>query len=301
MRIKLISIFFIFYNVLWGQSRNTSDWLDYGSNHISKWIQVAPGKMGPNALPVPDMDYALIGNQSSVAAGTHLNVLKGETSINSYLDFYWAVAPGKVAVKIWGFPSETFRINNQIRDERQIYYDDGGWITSGGDLWISTFILLLNNHQKLPDLVINYSMKTTTGSILHARYTDGPAHYFYAAAGKSISPKNGFPDEIRIAVMGGIYIWQTNKVEMAQDEGPLFESGFMLRHQCFSLFNEVGGYNGYGAYGYMGVADYNFPIIYRARLLREGKNIDCKFEYKSGWNDYNYTTIKFELVYNFSL
>ncbi len=301
MRVKFLIIFLIFSVGSRSQSRNTSDWFDYGSSHISKWIQIAPGKLGPNALPVPEMDYADIGSLSWITTGAHLNVMKGDTAVSSYLDFHWVIAPEKVAVKIWGYPTETFRTSNQVRDWRQIYYDDKGWMTSGGDLWISTFIQLLKHRRVLPDLAVNYSMKTTTGSVLHGRYTDGPAHYFYAAAGKSYFPENKFLDEVRFAAMGGIYIWQTNKVEMAQDEGPLLEAGIMLRHRNFLFFNEAGGYDGYGAYSYMGVEEYNFPVVYRTKLVHQGNSFDWKLEYKTGWKDFNYTTLKLELSYKFVL
>lgn len=301
MRIFLLFIIVILAGNLHAQSRKTGNWFDFGSSHISKWIQVAPGKLGPNALPVPEMDYALVGTRSGLEIGAHANIMKGDSSVNSYMAFHWAVVPEKVAVKVWGIPSETFRTTNEVRDERQIYYDDMGWITNGGDLWISTYIQLLRNKRLLPELVLNYSMKTTTGAILQGRYTDAPAHYFYLAAGKSFFPEASFVNEIRLAGMGGIYIWQTNKVEMAQDEGPVFQAGIMLRHKRFLLYNEAGGYDGYGAYGFMDVADYNNPVVYRARLQRQGKHIDWKLEYKTGWIDYNYTTLKLELVYNFNL
>ena len=288
-------------NVLQGQTRKTTDWFDYGSSHISKWIQVAPGKLGPNALPVPEMDYARIHNHSTFETGTHLNVMPGDTSINSFLALNWTVVPGRVAVKLWGFPTETFRTSNDIRDERQIYYDDDGWMTTKGDLWISTYIQLMKDKQLLPDVVINYSLKTTTGSIIHGRFTDGPAHYFYASAGKSIFPRRFFVDEFRIAGMGGFYVWQTNKVEMAQDEGPLFQGGIMLRRKNLSLFNEAGAYNGYGAYSYMGIEPHNNPVVYRARLQLETNSTFWKLEYKTGWLDYNYATLKLEFVYKFTI
>lgn len=301
MRISAIFIFLFLSFSIYGQTRKTSDWINFGSNHVSKWIQVAPGKMGPNALPVPEMDYAQVANRSGFEAGTHFNVMKGDTSISSFLAFDWAVVPEKVAVKIWGFPTETFRTNNEVRDDRQIYYDDTGWMTGGGDIWISTFIQIIKDRNKWPDVVLNYSLKTTTGSILHARYTDAPVHYFYAAFGKSFFPENHFLSEVRVAGMGGFYIWQTNKVEMAQDEGPLFEAGVKIRHKTISLMNEVGGYWGYGAYDFLGVKSFAAPIVYRAKLLKEGERFDWKLEYRTGWKDYKYTTFIFGVAYRFNV
>jgi hypothetical protein len=301
MRNALASLLLILTIGSFGQSRSTKNWVDFGSNHISKWVQVAPGTMGPNALPVPEMDYAEIDKESSFTAGIHSHFMKGDTAVNSYLAFQWTVVPQKVAVKFWGFPTETFRMNNEVRTARQIYYDDKGWKTTGGDLWISTFLQLIKNRGKWPDVLLNYSLKTTTGSILHARYTDGMAHYFYLSLGKSFFPKNNFFNEIRIAGMGGFYEWQTNKVEMAQDEGPLFEAGVKIRHKNFILANEIGGYQGYDAYDFIGIKGFNDPLVYRLRLIKQGVNFDWKLEYKTGWQDYNYTTFKLEMVYRFTI
>lgn len=88
---------------------------------------------------------------------------------------------------------------------------------------------------------------------------------------------------------------------MAQDEGPLMQGGLMLRCKNLSLFNETGAYNGYGAYAYMDTEPYNNPVIYKARLQLETQSAYWKLEYKTGWADYNYTTLKFEFVYKFTI
>ncbi len=301
MRTSFLLFFLFSFPPAFSQSRSTSDWVNYGSNHISKWIQVAPGKMGPNALPVPEMDYAEIGSNSAFETGIHAHFMKGDTALNSYMAFQWTVVPKKVAIKAWGFPTETFHMNNEVRNYRQIYYDDEGWQTSGGDLWVSTFVQILGDCGGWPDIVLNYSIKTTTGAILHARYTDGMAHYFYFSLGKSFYPRSFFFDEIRIAGMGGFYEWQTNKVEMAQDEGPLFGAGVKIKHRGFALANEIGGYTGYDAYNFIGEKGYNDPIVYRLKFIKEGERFDWKLEYKTGWGDYNYNTFKLEVAFRFNI
>ena len=145
--------------------------------------------------------------------------------------FTWCVVPGRVMVKLWGNPDETFQMDNSVCDERQIFYDDTGWMTNAGDLWISTFIQLVREKNNWPDIVLIYSAKTTTGYSKHARYTDAPANYYYVAFGKSFFPRKSFLNEIRLSAMGGFYVWQTNKVEMEQDEGPLFGFGLKLSHK----------------------------------------------------------------------
>lgn len=302
MRIVIILIIVFFHSLASAQLRpvDRSKWVDFGSSHISKWLQIAPGKMGPNALPVPEMDYARIDSMSSFETAVHSHFMEGDYAINSYFSLYWSVVPKRVGVKLWGNPSETFKMNNEVRDERQIYYDDTGWITNPGDLWISTFIQLVRAHNKWPDISINYSIKTTTGWATHGRYTDAPANYYYAAFGKSWNPKCKYLDEIRIGLMGGFYVWQTNKVELAQDEGPLYEIGIELKRNNFTFTNEVGGFSGYDAYRYIGVYGDNDPLIYRTRIKRTGKKLDWKFEYQTGLIDYHYQTFKFGLIYRFA-
>ena len=300
MRIS-ISLLFIFlgFSVL-GQSRATDNWIDFGSGHINQWLQIAPGKLGPNSLPVPLMDYALLDSLSNIESGLHAHFMEGDKGINSYLSFYWAVVPKRVVVQVRGFPTETFQMNNSVRDERQIYYDDTGWITQGGDLWISTFIQLVKEHKKWPDIVINYSSKTTTGGATQGRYTDAPANYYYIALGKSVFPKERIIDKVRVGMMLGFYVWQTNKVELAQDEGLLYEFGIDLNHNNLSWRNEIGGYSGYDAYQYVGIKGSNDPLIYRTSFTIAGKRIDWKWQYQTGFRDYHYQTFRFSALYSFS-
>jgi hypothetical protein len=282
-----------------GQSRRTKDWTDFGSSHVNKWIQVAPGTMGPNALPVPEMDYAQVAGSSSLETGIHTHFMKGDTAVNSWLNFRWVVVSEKVEVSFWGFPTETFRMTNEVRDERQIYYDDTGWITHQGDLWISTRIQVLKNHKTLPDITLNYSFKNTTGLMKHGRYSDAGTNYFYLALGKSFFPKTGILDELRIAGLGGFYLWQTNKVEMAQDEGPLVEAGLKLRKNNISVANEIGGFFGYDVYEFIGVTGNNDPLVYRLNIVKSGKLTDWKAEFITGLNDYHYHTFKMGITYRF--
>lgn len=282
----LVSIF------IKAQTRDYTNWFDYGSGHISKWLMIAPAKLGPNALPVPRMNYGLLQTQHSLEIGTDAHFMTGDKALNTYVNLKWSVAPEKVMIEIWGNPTETFRTSNELRDERQIYYDDTGRITHQGDLWISTNIQLLTNRKNLPDIVLNYSVSTTTGINLQGRYIDAPISYLYLAFGKSFFMEDSFVDEIRIAGMGGWYIWQTNKVEMAQDEGPLVELGIQIKMKNACLIQEIGGYQGYDAYDFIGKRGYNDPLIYRSRLEYQLKKVLLKAEYQIGLKDYFYQTTR---------
>lgn len=304
---RIIFIFFLFPLVLSAQTRDMSDWINFGGSHINQWLQIAPGKLGPNALPVPEMDYAKVDYESSFEAGAHYHYMKGDTAINSFFSFNWNISPGRAMVKIWGQPTETFHLSNDLRDDRQIYYDDTGWITHAGDLFVSTYIQILKEKKYLPDISISYTLKTTTGSNYHGRYTDASLDYFYFALGKSFYFPGKIIEEIRIAGLLGFYVWQTNKVEMAQDEGPVFEAGIQLKKNQYNLFAELGGYTGYDAYEYLDrvsgldrIQGNNDPLIMRLRFEREGKFLNLKAEYQTGFRDYAYQTFRIGVVYHFN-
>lgn len=289
-----------------GQERDYSQWINFGGNHTSKWLQIAPGQLGPNALPVPRMDYAKVGKMNRAELGGHFHQMKGDTAINSFVSFYWVIAPGRAAIEIWGQPTETFHMGNEMRDKRQIYTDDNGWVTQAGDLIISTYVQLLNERKFIPSVSINYTMKTTTGSNTDGRYTDAEMNYFYMAAGKSFEFNRFLIDEIRLAGLLGFYVWQTNKVEMGQDEGKLYEFGIQFRKKEWSVFAEFGGYNGWDAYEFIDRAngtnlidDHNDPLIIRTRVERKIKRVELHVEYQTGFRDYHYQSFKLGAVLTF--
>jgi hypothetical protein len=303
---NILLLITIFPLSLFSQTRDISHWIDFGGNHVTKYLQIAPGKLGPNALLVPKMDYARVDTMNKIELGAHYHHMEGDNAINSFFSFYWDIAPGRVAVEIWGQPTETFRMSNKVRDERQIYYDDTGWITQVGDLNISTFIQVIKEKKRFPSLSLNYSLKTTTGNNFHGRYTDNNMNYFYFALGKSFHFEKGLLDEIRVAGLFGFYVWQTNKSDSGQDEGSVIEAGLQFKKNNYSLYTEFGGYYGYDAYNFnlntiahLGVEDYNDPLILRTRLEKSGKRFDFTLEYQVGFRDYNYQTFRFGTIYRF--
>lgn len=288
------------------QNRNYESWINFGDSHPSKWLQIAPGKMGPNALPVPRLNYGLLSQEHEIEIGAHYHQMDGDQAINSFNRIYWNVAPGRVVIDIQTYATETFKMTNDVRDERQIYLDDTGWITEAGDLSISTHVQLIKEKKNIPDLCLTYTMKTTTGSNKHARYTDAEMNNFYLTAGKSFIPNFQLLDEIRIAAMYGFYVWQTNKVEMSQDEGPVYGFGINLKKAFFSYNLEYAGYNAYDAYEYLGrnndeidIKGHNDPIILRNKIQINSNHFNFNLEYQNGFRDYHYQTIRLGVIYHF--
>jgi hypothetical protein len=311
-RYYLLFVFICTSSLLHSQNRYNNDWIDFGQAGWgpAQWLQIAPGTMGPNALPVPKMDYALVESKHKIEVGGQYHQMKGDTTINSYIGFYWAVVPEKVAVEIWGQPSETYRTTNDVRDERQIWYNDEGWSTEPGDLFVSTYIQLIRDKKYFPDISINYTLKTTTGDNLHARYTNASMNYFYLAVGKSFYPGWLILDEIRLAGLAGFYVWETNLNDMAQNEGPVYEGGIKFSKNFIDFYAEVGGYTGFGVYKHLNdfletehrIDEADDPLIFRTGIKKTGAKFDYKAEFQSGLNnDYPFNTLRLSATYKFSI
>lgn len=77
-----ISLFFVSAS-LFAQNRYNNNWINYGQEGWgpAQWLQIAPGKMGPNALPVPKMDYALVGDKHKIEVGAQYHQMEGDTAI----------------------------------------------------------------------------------------------------------------------------------------------------------------------------------------------------------------------------
>jgi hypothetical protein len=306
MHQKIVTLILLLIPILaHSQTRDRSNWIDFGGDNNNKWLQIAPAKLGPNALPVPDMDYARVGSENKIETGVHYHNMPGDTAINSFFSFYWVIAPGRAAIEIWGQPSETFHLSNALRDDRQIYFDDSGWTTQVGDLFISAYIQLLKEKNWIPGVSLSYTLKTTTGSNMHGRYTDAEMNNFYLAAGKSFCFEKGIIDELGIAGLLGFYVWQTNRVAMTQDEGRLFEIGAQLRKKTFSLYTEFGGYWGWDPYEYLDnisgldqIQGNDDPLIFRTRLEKTGKHFNFTLEYQTGFRDYHYQTYRLGVIYH---
>lgn len=282
-------------------SPQDAGWINYGNGGAAQYLQYASELMGPNALPVPDLNYANIGRLHKIEIGALYHHMEGDDAINSYFNLYWNIAPGRAAIEIYGYPTETFRMTNEVRDERHVYADDKGWMTQGGDIWVNVQVQLLKETKRLPDVLLNIMNKTTTGDVSDGRFTDAPLNCFLLATAKSFQLKNNVINELQIALNLGYYIWQTQRSEPDQDEGPSYGVGVKLRHKRFSLYNELCGYSAYNAYGWWSdvTNGKNSPMVSRSRIEYDREKFAWRLEFQNGYRDYSYKTLKLGVAYKF--
>ncbi|WP_053179632.1 hypothetical protein [Sunxiuqinia dokdonensis] len=289
----LLFILLLGWHGVMGQRESTKDFVPYysGTNDFST-ILFAPGTMGPNALPVPEILNGQVGTDLLFRLSTdhYFRDGGGDNGHSLVLNFRFPVVQNFMAFQVHWNMLEHFHTTNEVRDILQLYKDDPGWTTDFGDLILSTNIQLLQGREYWPDIMLVSALKTTTGSIYDGRATDMPAHWHYASLGKQILKRGLF--RFRINAMGGFYIWQTNQTDLEQNEGPLWGVEGQFNYRSIELASGLSGYKGWKYYGE------DRPALFKSRLVVNNKLFNYFIEYKTGLQHYYYSSINIGLTWH---
>lgn len=265
-----------------------------GTTHWTRYMKVSPAWMGPNALPVPEIKKGLLQEDLSLELAIDNHFSKGDKTQNLYTEIYIPLAPGKVGLKVFMVPVEHYAMDS-LTNIGRISRDKDGEGYSAGDVYFSTWIQLLKNHQSLPDLMITINLKTASGTNLEAaRHTDSPGYYFDLSAGKTYNTAGNKLISVRAYAMAGFYLWQTHSDFYYQNDSFLYGAGAELNFKRFSFNNNIGGYT-----GYIGMGD--SPLVFRSQLtyiLGSGHRIKTSFQ--QGLNDFEYSSVRIALDFNLS-
>jgi hypothetical protein len=256
-----------------------------GNTVREKYIITTPGYMGPNALPIPEVNKGLVNPNTNfkVSAETHNG--KGDNTQNMYAQIYYSVVPGKIAIKLYGVPIEHFSLTDNAKQNRRILNSKNTGYTIG-DLYFSSELQLIKSSRFFPDAVLTLTCKTASGNNLRlARFTDAPAYSFDVAFGKDLNiPVKGFK-AARIYGSGGFFAWQTNSDIHRQDDAMSYGVGLETNYLQWKLNQVFAGY-----IGYINLRDK--PSVYRLQLARQEKHFNYGLEFQYGLTDFNYTTYK---------
>ncbi len=284
----LLVILFLVFKLAFSQRESTNDFFHYYHNSPTRdytTLLIAPGTMGPNALPIPDILNGQVGTDSQFKVSID-NYYRDEGDDNGHtfkLDFRFPVVQNFMAFGLEWNLIDYFRVTNEVRDIIQLYKDDPGWSTDLGDIILKTFIQLTKEKRSLPSAMLVSVLKTTSGSVFDGRYTDLPAHWHYASLGKKLINHEIFRWQLN--AMLGYYFWQTNQDDLEQNEGPLWGIETQFNHKSLEYAFGISGYNGWKYYGN------DKPIQFKARLILTNEKFNYFTEYKTGLRDYPYTSI----------
>jgi len=247
---------------------------------------------GPNANPIPEFTDATIPAKTTITLTGDYYFGHGDQTENGYAKIEFPLIPERVSFKVWSTILEHYQVTNQLSAQRAML--DGN--TSGkanGDIYFQTRILLLKETNNAPDIILNTTLKTASGTYQqYRRYFNTPGYYFDAEIGKSLHTQSSFISEIRAVVNVGFMCWETER-QSTQDDAPMYGGKIIIGNQNWKLENTLSGYWGWMHTNVRYGADYgDAPMVYAAKITKLTKNINYFAQYQYGINDFPYQQIR---------
>ena len=277
----------------YSQRPSTNDFFHYyeaDGNYST--LLIAPGALGPNALPVPEILDGNVGTDFlfKFSIDNYYRDNGGDNGHTAFVNIRFPVVRNFMAFEVNWDLLDYFHATNRVRDIIQLYKDDPGWETEIGDIKLTTYIQILQEKRIQPAILFSSAFKTTTGSVYDGRHTDLPAHWHYVSIGKNLFAEQSFI--WRLNGMLGYYFWQTNERNLEQNEGPLWGLENQLNFKNLEIGTGLSGYRGWKFYGN------DRPILFKARFAINNKHFNYFLNYKTGLRDYPYSSIRLGICYH---
>ena len=87
-----------------------------GKTHWSRYIISSPNKMGPNALPIPDLDDGRIQNEHALKFSALAHLGKGDHTFNPRLQLTYALVPERISFDLFMVPVEYFNMSHEKKN-----------------------------------------------------------------------------------------------------------------------------------------------------------------------------------------
>jgi len=291
MRKTIVFMLFFVLPLLksWAQSDDNYDWWNNRHNWdgVSSWstyMTLEPGKMGPNALPVPELKNGSLDTTLSLLLAPEVHFAPNDFTSDLY--FQLNVPLKKiVALQVWWVPLEFYKTDTVVRDLRAARTREAQGIATG-DVYFGTVISIVRNKQNVPDITLSINLKTASGTRLNdARYTDTPGYFFDVTTGKDFKLNAVTDWKIRPYAMGGFYVYQTNRTDYFQNDAILWGVGAELKNESWCFKAQYTGYSGY-------FKNLDQPAVLRLEVNRFFKKSTALLRFQTGNESYPFTSIR---------
>jgi len=226
-------------------------------------IALEPGRMGPNALPVPFMYPTKVGTAWRLEVMTECHYdPRGDMTVNPFFSVFVPIHP-IAAFTVFSRPGEYFRTTDEMQMKR--HAEDNSGFTRG-DLYFQGMLHPVSYERGgLFDAAFHLTLKTTTGKGLeNARHINAPAYFFDWTFARPIF-QAGSLDIIARALIA-FCAWQVNVNEQNDAVGYGIQFEFSKPSFRFTI-------DGAGYYGWINNGDR--PAVVRGRFSRRvGKNLE---------------------------
>jgi len=237
----------------WAWWKNQHRWP--GDRSPLEYIVRTPGRMGPNALPIPGIPDPGIGYRTRCWIAGSWAGGKGDLTLNPEFGVFFPVLKNRLALEARTNGFEYFRMSPETRDFRMAK-DSIGKGFSKSETHLSILARLWSESNARPSCSISFSVKPTTGKNLeNARHINAPAYSFALFSGGKLDWLGVSGWSYR-AQIGGM-IWQ--KGDNAQNDAWIYGVGIS---RSWTRFNA--SIQWLGMHGYTGLGDR--PQVLRCAL-----------------------------------
>ena len=298
--IKLILLAFLSFGCM-AVNAQDDDWTWW--NELANWdgktlwqyyFTYSPRYFGPNAFPVPKMGDGKVPENLIADASVEQYFGFGDNATDLNLRVDIPLYPKYVNLAVWMVPVEYYNTSIEVRNERLMRTKDPKGFAVG-DVYIQTGIQLLRDRPKLPDIMINLSMKTASGGPLSAaRYYDTPGYFFDATIGKTFTfEKRKHLQSVAISGRVGFLCWQSIRADHAmQDDAVIYGVRVGLTTNNWQYEMDFSGYNGW-------IHNGDCPMVLRGQVCRNfNRGNSLYIGGLLGFQDYRYYAVS--VGYRFS-
>lgn len=267
-------------------------WFNQGGPPWHQWITLAPGLMGPNALPVPEIGKGEMPTDLVFENRMDAHFMPGDKTRNLFTSLSVPFSK-RIAAQLYFVPLEHYDLSCELRLKRHTQWGREGTGFAIGDVYFGTVMQLVKDKPKWPDILLRMYARTASGNKLYnLRFTDTPGYFFDLSFGKNLSAPIG--ESIRIYGMSGFYVWHTFAERNHQNDAFLFGTGLDWQFGDWKVANQVGGY-----LGYIGVMDK--PVVYRGEVQYKKRQWEYFFRYQKGLHHFEYHTFSAGVKFHYGL
>ena len=246
MHLKCISIVCFLLLSLSAKSQDHQWWSENvgwdGSRHWREYLIFAPRHLGPNALPIPAMNWGYIEENHALGMSAHMHSMRGDQTFNPKVFGRYVPLPGKISFAVSWVPLEYFRTSHEWKTDRNVFHIFYNDRVATADVLFRTRIQVFAETPKRVGVVARFGFRLPSSSkVGAARFTDAPGYYVDVAAGKSW----GSHWRWRTSGMLGLYVWQTNTSQYVQNDAILYGLGVRAEKGRWSMDMVGRGYWGY--------------------------------------------------------
>ncbi len=300
MRYRL-SVILIFIS-LQAAGQNGLDWWDQLHNYPdaagtdrSKYINLSPGYLGPNAMIIPSLPNMIIDNEFWVQAFGQSHSGNGDKTNNFFLKGNFPLARDRVNLYITSVPYESWEVTPATRDERRMTNIFGKGNNTGDIAYGFIFKIFRENHWLPFNFGFRAHVKTTTGGELNnARSTDNSLYQWEGIFSKTLITRE--EEKLLLKAAWGFVSWQTDNNMLPggsrnkQNDAVYYGFGVEYLNQSWSFGTDITGYTGY-------IGNRDYPHFLRSQLQYRLSRLAIRTEFNYGLQSWDWNTISFGVRY----